>query len=140
PVERADHVVTLARAHRDQPDRAGRARVESGSDVPLHDREPLRQRALRVVVGRVPRDPVLVGRVAQSAFSIDSTSSGAAGTTSGPKRAITLPSRPTRNFSKFQRMSPVWPSPSAVSVRSWYSGCRPAPLTSIFSVSGNVTL
>ncbi len=45
--------------------------------------------------------------------------------TSGPKRAITLPSRPTRNFSKFHRMSPVCPSPSAVCVSSWYSGWRP---------------
>ncbi len=68
------------------------------------------------------------------------TISAASGSTIGEKRAMTSPSRPTRNFSKFQRMSPVWPSASAVGVSCWYSAWRPSPLTSIFSVSGNVTL
>src|SRR5690606_34273782 len=36
-----------------------------------------------------------------SAFSIASVSSGSSGATSGAKRPITLPSLPTRNFSKF---------------------------------------
>ena len=36
--------------------------------------------------------------------------SGASGATIGLKRARTLPSRPTRNFSKFQRMSPLAPT------------------------------
>jgi hypothetical protein len=57
-------------------------------------------------------------RLSQSAFSMASISSGASGSTIGEKRAITSPSRPTRNFSKFQRMSPVWPSPSATGVSS----------------------
>ena len=42
-----------------------------------------------------------------SAASIASTSSGASGVTIGEKRAITSPVGDTRNFSKFQRMSPV---------------------------------
>jgi hypothetical protein len=36
-----------------------------------------------------------------SALSIASTISGASGSTCGAKRAITSPSSPTRNFSKF---------------------------------------
>ena len=42
-----------------------------------------------------------------SAFSIAPTMSAFSGSTSGEKRATTEPSRPTTNFSKFQRMSPV---------------------------------
>ena len=41
-----------------------------------------------------------------SAFSIDSTSSGASGTTSG-ENGEHVAVAATRNFSKFQRMSPV---------------------------------
>ena len=63
--------------------------------------------------------------------------SSLSGSTIGEKRAMISPSRPTRNFSKFQRMSPVWPSASATGVSCWYSAWRPSPLTSIFSVSGN---
>ena len=37
----------------------------------------------------------------------------------GAYRATIVPSGPTRNFSKFQRMSPLWPSASAVLVSSW---------------------
>jgi hypothetical protein len=40
------------------------------------------------------------------------TSAGSSGVTIGLKR-VTLPSGVIRNFSKFQRMSPVWPSASA---------------------------
>ena len=40
----------------------------------------------------------------------------ASGFVRGEKRATTLPSRPTRNFSKFQRMSPSTPSASATGV------------------------
>src|SRR4051812_29506184 len=36
-------------------------------------------------------------------------------------------------------MSPACPSESAVGVSCWYSGCRPSPLTSTFSDSGNFT-
>ena len=35
------------------------------------------------------------------------TTSGDSGSVIGSKRATTLPSGPTRNFSKFHRMSPV---------------------------------
>ena len=41
------------------------------------------------------------------ADSIAETSSGASGSTCGAKRAIVVPSSATRNFSKFQRMSPL---------------------------------
>ena len=45
------------------------------------------------------------------------TSAGSSGVTIGPKR-VTEPSGATRNFSKFQRMSPSWPSASATFVSS----------------------
>ena len=51
---------------------------------------------------------------AARADSIASVTSAASGSTTGEKRATISPSRPMRNFSKFQRMSPVWPSASAV--------------------------
>ena len=38
------------------------------------------------------------------------------------KRATISPPGATRNFSKFHRMSPVWPSASATGVSSSYSG------------------
>jgi two-component system, OmpR family, sensor kinase len=53
-----------------------------------------------------------------SADSIAETTSGASGSTCGENRAIGLPSSSTRNFSKFQRMSPVCPSESATGVSS----------------------
>jgi two-component system OmpR family sensor kinase len=53
-----------------------------------------------------------------SADSIAETTSGASGSTCGANRAIGLPSSSTRNFSKFQRMSPVCPSESATGVSS----------------------
>src|SRR5262245_47119275 len=49
------------------------------------------------------------------------------------------PSRPMRNFSKFQRISPVCPSLSDVSWSCSYSACLSSPFTSIFSESGNCT-
>src|SRR4051812_37180648 len=124
-VERADQVVTLARAHADDADRPGRHRVEGRAEVPLYERESPLQRAAGRVVRAVPGDPVLLGRdvprIAQPAraFSIESTSSGASGTTIGEKRASTLPSRPTRNFSKFHWMSPSRPSASFTGVSAW---------------------
>ena len=51
---------------------------------------------------------------ALTADSIAPTSAGSSGSTCGAKRATTSPSRPTRNFSKFHRMSPSTPSASAV--------------------------
>ena len=58
----------------------------------------------------------------------------------GLKRATTSPPGATRNFSKFQRMSPVWPSSeSGTSTSRRYSGWRSSPLTSTFSVMGKVT-
>ena len=116
--ERADQVATLTRAEADDPDRTRGRPVERAADHVLYEREPSLQRATGRVVAPVPLDPIAVAQPA-SAFSIESTSSGASGTTIGEKRAITLPSRPTRNFSKFQRMSPVWPSASAVGVSAW---------------------
>ena len=124
-VDRADQVPALTGADADDPDRPRRARIERRAQVALHDGEPALQRAARTRRTPVPGDPIVAARggrrVAQpaSAFSIESTTSGASGSTSGEKRAITLPSRPTRNFSKFQRMSPVWPSASGVSVSAW---------------------
>jgi len=42
-----------------------------------------------------------------SELSIAPATSAASGSTWGPKRATTFPSGETRNFSKFQRISPV---------------------------------
>jgi hypothetical protein len=55
------------------------------------------------------------------------------------KRATGVPSAATRNFSKFQEMSPVSPLCLGTSHSSAYTGCRCSPLTSTFSVIGNVT-
>ena len=49
-------------------------------------------------------------------FPMAEMTSSASGSTCGAKRAITFPSRSTRNFSKFHRMSPSTPSASAVAV------------------------
>src|SRR5690606_27291940 len=82
---------------------------------------------------------VLPARGQPSADSIALVTAGSSGVVWGANRARTLPSPPTRNFSKFQRMSPVWPSASGVSTSCSYSGWRPSPFTSTFSVRGNVT-
>ena len=74
-----------------------------------------------------------------SAFSTVATSVGSSGVVCGANLASTWPPGATRNFSKFQRMSPVYPSASGVSTSDPYSGCRFSPLTSTFSVNGNVT-
>ena len=55
--------------------------------------------------------------VSRRSASIAATSAGSSGSTIGEKR-VTEPSLPTRNFSKFQRMSPLWPSASATAVSS----------------------
>ena len=52
-----------------------------------------------------------------STASIAETSGSASGATIGLKR-VTVPSGAIRNFSKFHRMSPLWPSESATCVRS----------------------
>ncbi len=57
---------------------------------------------------------------APSAFSIAWTSAGSSGAVRGLKRASTRPSGPSRNFSKFQVMSPGNSAPSPASRR--YSG------------------
>ena len=59
----------------------------------------------------------------QSTLSMAATTSGASGAVFGWNRATTLPARSTTNFSKFQRMSPLYPSPSFASFNSRYSGC-----------------
>ncbi len=56
---------------------------------------------------------------AGSAASIAATISGDSGSVCGEKRAATVPSAEIRNFSKFHRMSPVWPSASAAVTRRW---------------------
>src|SRR5579864_3137396 len=61
--------------------------------------------------------------------SIVFTTFGSSGFTPGLKRAATWPSRPTRNFSKFQVMSPL---NFEFLVRFWYSGQVPAPFTTTF--------
>ena len=60
-----------------------------------------------------PERPAQAG----SAPSMAATSLGSSGATIGLKR-VTLPCGSTRNFSKFQRMSPSWPSSSATAVSS----------------------
>jgi hypothetical protein len=57
-------------------------------------------------------------RQCDSASSIAATSSGSSGVTIGENRATTSPSASMRNFSKFHRMSPACPSPSATAVSS----------------------
>src|SRR5581483_1448576 len=75
-----------------------------------------------------------------SAFSIVSTTSGASGSIMGLKRATISPPGAMTNFSKFHRMSPVWPSPLSGTSTSWrYRAWRSSPFTSTFSVIGNVT-
>ncbi len=59
------------------------------------------------------------------------------GVVRGEKRASTRPSWPTRNFSKFQVISPGNSAPSPASRR--YSGWRPGPLTSSLLPSGKLT-
>ena len=49
---------------------------------------------------------------------------GSSGATLGEKRVTVSPSAPMTNFSKFQRMSPLWPSASAIGVSDWYTGTR----------------
>ena len=119
-VERADQVTALTRAHADDADRA---RAAAESSAARMCRCTIASRRCSELPGRRTRGASRPSRrsgcgggLAQpaSAFSIESTTSGASGSTIGEKRAITLPSRPTRNFSKFQRMSPVWPSASAL--------------------------
>ena len=53
----------------------------------------------------------------QSAASIARATSSASGTVRGEKRFTTLPSRPTRNFSKFQAMSA--PPPASLPIKNW---------------------
>src|SRR5215470_4961937 len=71
--------------------------------------------------------------------SMEETSSGSSGSVIGRYRAMTFPSGPTRNFSKFHWMSPASPAASGSAVNSAYNGCLPGPLTSIFSNIGKVT-
>ena len=67
------------------------------------------------------------------------TNSGESGSVSGLNRATTEPAGSTRNFSKFHRTSPACAVRVGRVGKSVYSGCRSAPLTSTFSVIGNVT-
>src|SRR5258705_7700001 len=76
-----------------------------------------------------------VGRCRSTA----ATSSGASGSVSGRNRATTEPDGSTRNFSKFHRTSPAFPSGSGASMSRPKSSCRSGPLTSTFSVIGKVT-
>lgn len=57
------------------------------------------------------------------------------GVTIGLSRSMTVPSRPTRNFSKFHVMSAPPVSPRS----QLYSSHASGPLTSIFENIGNVT-
>jgi hypothetical protein len=59
--------------------------------------------------------------------------------TCGLKRAMTVPSAATRNFSKFQVTSPASPFSLGDRVSSANTGCWSSPFTSTFSVIGNVT-
>jgi hypothetical protein len=61
--------------------------------------------------------PQASGGQAGRASSIAATRAGSSGATIGLNRVM-LPSGPTRNFSKFQRMSPSCPSASATAVSS----------------------
>jgi hypothetical protein len=58
----------------------------------------------------------------------------------GEKRATTVPARSTRNFSKFQVMSLVAPSPGCSVFSHEYSSHAPSPFTSIFENIGKLTL
>src|SRR3954467_4954830 len=71
--------------------------------------------------------------------SIALATRGSSGTTWGLNRATTAPEPSTMNFSKFHMMSPVLPDSSGVPTSSSYTGWRPGPFTSTFSVIGNVT-
>jgi hypothetical protein len=63
---------------------------------------------------RRPRDQPARGRPA----SIAAITAGSSGAVRGSNRVTFLPSAETTNFSKFQRMSPVWPAASATWVSS----------------------
>src|SRR6478672_2725896 len=59
--KRAEHVVSLARAHADQPDRPGRGLVQRCPDPLLYPGQAEGQPAGRVAVGSVPVVPVAFG-------------------------------------------------------------------------------
>jgi len=57
--QHADHVVSLAGAQADQADRARRGAVDRAGQLCLDQFQPCAQRRRRVIIGFVPRHPVL---------------------------------------------------------------------------------
>ena len=66
--------------------------------------------------------------------------SGRPAWSAGRTGPTTLPSLPTRNFSKFHLMSPAGAGLVSSPVRYLYSGSIPSPLTTILDIIGKVTL
>ncbi|MNN83434.1 hypothetical protein D3C81_2004700 [compost metagenome] len=75
---------------------------------------------IRQQAGSYRRNGMSAGVDQARAFSTAWISAGSSGAVRGEKRASTRPSLPTRNFSKFQVMSPGNSAPSPASRR--YSG------------------
>src|SRR5207237_4997855 len=71
-----------------------------------------------------------------SSASIALTSSGDCGSTFDLNRPTTSPERPTRNFSKFQPISPGNFGFVSADVRNLYSGAMPGPLTTTLLIIG----
>src|SRR5262249_45731546 len=55
------------------------------------------------------------------------------------KRLTTLPSRPTRNLTKFHLISPLWSGLVSFSVRNLYKGVLSSPLTVTLDSITNLT-
>src|SRR5205823_2274405 len=70
-------------------------------------------------------------RFSARASSIARVTFGDSGLSAGSKRATTSPLRSTKNFAKFQGISPANLGLVFSLFRNWYKGWIPAPLTAI---------
>src|SRR5437879_13199894 len=100
-----------------------------------------------MVVRRTKSPPTAVGGLgrqrvyfASSAVLMALVRSSESGATADLKRPATLPSRPIRNFSKFQPTSSTLPSFGVAAVRILYSSTLSFPFTPTLEVIGKVTL
>ena len=88
----------------------------------------------------VRRESMLTSRPMRTVVSgITSASATCSGVVMGENRSTTLPCLSTRNFSKFQVISALSPSPGCSVLSHAYSGAAPSPLTSILLNIGKVT-
>ena len=88
PGQRDDQVAALPGAQADHPHRPRRRGVERGADAVLHPAKPLRQAAVRVLVGGVPCVPVAFCHAGQGIPRVRAVSGRGAGPSRcrGPRR------------------------------------------------------